>query len=231
MSDASAPVSPGTDRADEGGELRFPPPRPYLGAPGAMLVVISGPSGVGKDAVIGTLERLHPDRPYHHVVTCTTRKPRVGEEDRIAYHFLSPDEYREVRDRGMLLEASRVHEDHYGTPLSEVGEAIEAGRHAILKIDVQGARAVRARVPESLLIFIVPPSLAVLDDRRRRRATESEEAFRIRQEDAEEELAASGELYDYRVLNETGQLQRAAEEIDHIIAHEAARRADHRIQL
>ena len=135
-------------------------PEPLLGAPGALLVIISGPSGVGKDTIIDALRARDPSEggDYHYVVTCTTRGPRPGEIPDVSYHFLSEAEFHALHDADELLEANEVHGNWYGTPRREVARALAAGRDVILKIDVQGARVVKERVPDALLVFIVPPS-------------------------------------------------------------------------
>jgi len=197
--------------------------RRVLGQPGAMLLVISGPSGVGKDAVIEALRRLPETRPTHHVVTYTTRARRPGEVDGVSYHFVDDETFLAMRGRGDLLEASEVHGHWYGTPRDQVVEALAAGRDVILKIDVQGARTVRRRVRGAVLIFIVPPSPEDLEARLKGRATETADELALRQRNALIELARQGD-YDYIVVNETGQVDRTATRIDEIIA--AEHRAD-----
>ena len=187
------------------------------GAPGAQLVIISGPSGVGKDTIIEALRDRPRDPDYHYVVTCTTRPPRPGEVDGTSYHFLDRERFLELRDTGALLEANEVHGNWYGTPRQEVREALAEGHDVILKIDVQGAQQVKERVDEALLIFIVPPSMETLVGRLRARATESADEFELRQRNAAIELARQ-EDYDHVVVNETGQVERTAQRIDEIVA-------------
>ncbi|MHB8460329.1 MAG: guanylate kinase [Candidatus Limnocylindrales bacterium] len=191
-------------------------------SPVPLLVIVSGPSGVGKDTILDALKRRphHPD--YHYVVTCTTRAPRPGELPDRSYHFLSRERFVELRDAGELLEANEVHGNWYGTPRTEVREALAAGRDVILKIDVQGAQIVKERVAEALLIFLVPPSLEALFHRLRTRATETADELELRQRNAAIELARQ-EDYDHVVVNETGQVEWTAERIDEIIATERAR--------
>ena len=187
-----------------------------------LLIIISGPSGVGKDTIIEALRR-RPHRPeYHYVVTCTTRAPRAGEVADRSYHFLTRDRFIELRDTGELLEANEVHGNWYGTPRAEVRAALAAGRDVILKIDVQGAQVVKERIAEALLIFVVPPSLEALFHRLRTRATETVDELELRQRNAAIELARQDD-YDYVVVNETGQVQRTAERIDAIVAAERTR--------
>jgi guanylate kinase len=199
----------------EGHAVRAPG-APSVGAPGAQLVIISGPSGVGKDTIIDALRQRPRDPDYHYVVTCTTRSPRPGEVDGSSYHFLDRKTFLELRDAGGLLEANEVHGNWYGTPRAEVADALQAGHDVILKIDVQGAQQVKERIDEALLIFIVPPSLETLFGRLRTRATETADELEVRQRNAAIELARQDD-YDHVVVNETGQVERTAETIDRII--------------
>jgi guanylate kinase len=193
--------------------------RSRLGAPGAQLVIISGPSGVGKDTIIDALRARPRDPDYHYVVTCTTRGPRPGEVAGVSYQFLTPEAFHRLREAGELLEANEVHGNWYGTPRQDVADALAAGHDVILKIDVQGAQVVKERVPDALLVFLVPPSLEALFQRLRSRATETAD-----------ELARQGD-YDRVVTNETGEVARTAAEIEAIIAQEKRRNSDRRIRI
>ncbi len=198
--------------------------------PGALLVVISGPSGVGKDTIIDALKRRPHEREYHYVVTYTTRPRRHGEVDRESYHFVDVERFRAMRDAGEFLEANEVHGRWYGTPRAQVQEALAAGKDVILKIDVQGAQVIKETVPEALLIFLVPPSLEDLFHRLRSRATESADELELRQRNAAIELARQDD-YDYVVRNETGQVERTAERIDEIMADEHRRHPERIVRL
>ena len=200
------------------------------GAPGALLVIVSGPSGVGKDTVIASLCTIPTDPERYFVVTCTTRPRREYEIDRVHYNFLSEAEFTRKRDGGGFLEANLVHGHWYGTPRDEVRGALVAGRDAILKIDVQGAAAVKERVPDALLVFIVPPTLEALFQRLRSRATETADELEIRQRNAAIELARQGD-YDQVVVNETGEIARTAAEIEAIIEQEKRRNPDRRMRI
>jgi guanylate kinase len=200
------------------------------GAPGALLVIVSGPSGVGKDTVIASLCKIPTDPERYFVVTCTTRPRREYEIDRVHYNFLSEDEFTRKRDGGGFLEANLVHGHWYGTPRDEVRGALVAGRDAILKIDVQGAAVIKQKVPEALLVFLVPPSLEDLFSRLQSRATESADELDIRQRNAALELARQ-EDYDHVVRNETGQVERTAARIDEIIRAEKAAHPDRRTRV
>jgi guanylate kinase len=204
------------------------------GAPGALLVIISGPSGVGKDTIIEEMRRREAaegrqdDR--HYVITVTTRSPRDGEIDGVDYHFVDRDEFiRMWRDRG-FLEANEVHGNYYGSPREQVRRALIAGKDVILKIDVQGAQVVKEQVSEALLIFIIPPSLETLFERLRARATETADELEVRQRDAAIELARQDD-YDHVVVNETGQVGTTADRIEAIIAEERAAHAGRRVRV
>lgn len=199
-------------------------------ADGAMLVIISGPSGVGKDTIIDALRARPRDPDYHYVVTCTTRARRPGEVAGVDYHFLDRATFEAQRSAGEFLEASTVHGNWYGTPRDQVRQALAAGRDVVLKIDVQGAQIVKGKVPGALLIFIVPPSLEDLFQRLRSRATETVDELELRQRNAAIELARQ-EDYDYVVTNETGQVERTAERIDEIIAEEHRTHPDRRVEV
>ena len=199
-------------------------------AEGAMLIIISGPSGVGKDTIIEALRARPHDPDYHYVVTCTTRAPRPGEVDGVSYHFVDRERFEGLRRAGELLEANRVHDNWYGTPREEVRGALAEGRDVILKIDVQGAQQVKERVDEALLVFIVPPSLETLFGRLRSRATETADELELRQRNAAIELARQ-EDYDYVVTNETGQVVRTAGRIDEIIEAEHRLHPGRRVRL
>ena len=187
--------------------------------PNPMLVIISGPSGVGKDTIIDALQERGHRPEYHYVVTCTTRNRRPNEVAGVSYNFVTLEEFAAMRDGGELLEANEVHGNWYGTPRAGVRQALEHGQHAILKIDVQGARVVKACVPEALLVFVVPPSVETLVEHLKARRTETAEQLAIRQRDAAVELARKDD-YDYVVVNEEGHIDRTAQKIEEIIAQE-----------
>ena len=207
-----------------------PSEQTVAGAPGAMLVIVSGPSGVGKDTVISSLCTIPTEPERYFIVTCTTRPRREYEVDGVHYHFLSEDEFTRRRDAGGFLEANLVHGHWYGTPRDDVRSALVAGRDAILKIDVQGAAVVKQKVPEALLVFLVPPSLEDLFSRLQSRATESADELDIRQRNAALELARQ-EDYDHVVLNETGEVARTAARVDEIIRVEKAANPDRRTRV
>jgi len=204
--------------------------RTALGAPGALLVIVSGPSGVGKDTVIDALRRLPDGTHRHYVVTCTTRPRRPYEVDGVHYRFLDAEAFQRLRASGGLLEANDVHGHWYGTPRREVRRALQDGRDAILKIDVQGAAEVKQKVPDALLVFLVPPSLEDLFGRLQARATESADELDLRQRNAALELARQKE-YDHVVVNETGEVDRTAARVDEIIRSAKAAHPERRTRV
>ncbi len=206
------------------------PESTVAGEPGALLVIVSGPSGVGKDTVIQALCRVPIEPARYFVVTCTTRPRREYEVDGKHYHFLDEAEFERRRLAGGFLEANQVHGHWYGTPRDQVREALSSGRDAILKIDVQGAAVVKQKVPEALLVFLVPPSLEDLFARLQSRATETADQLDVRHRNAALELARQ-EDYDYVVLNETGQIDRTAARVDEIIRQEKAAHPDRRTRV
>ena len=207
------PTKPAWLRDDDWPIDLFPPRRPIL-------FVISGPSGVGKDAVIDALKR--EGFPFHYVVTATTRQPRPGEVDGVHYHFLTPERFAALRDSGGLLEWANVHGREYGSPRQQIVDALAAGRDVLLKIDVQGAAQVRERVSGSVSIFIGPPSfdelVRRLEDRDGPRAADRE----VRIANARTELGEARE-YDYVVINRQGRLAEAVEAVKAIIQAERLR--------
>jgi guanylate kinase len=209
--------STGTARAAGG-----PPAIEASDPPNPMLVIISGPSGVGKDTIIDALQRRGHLPAYHYVVTCTTRPRRGNEIDRVSYNFVSVPEFLALRDAGELLEANEVHGNWYGTPRAGVRDALARGQHAILKIDVQGAEVVKREVPGALLIFVLPPSLETLVEHLKARRTESAEQLEIRQRNAALELARKDD-YDYVVVNQENRVDATAENIEQIITQEERR--------
>ena len=196
--------------------------------PNPMLVVVSGPSGVGKSTIVAELARRYPQ--VVPIVTATTREQRNGEVPGVHYHFLGRDAFLALRDAGGLLEWAEVHGNLYGTPIDQVRGILAAGRDAILTIDPQGARQVRARVPDALLVFVKPPTMKDLTRRLRKRGSESAESLARRRRDAEHWMADAGD-YDHVVVNETGHAAEAAERIWDIIQAEARRDPPRRPQI
>jgi guanylate kinase len=203
-------------------------PEKRLAFPNPLLVVVSGPSGVGKSTIVAQLARAHPQ--VIPIVTATTRARRPNEIDKVHYHFLDALEFERLRDAGELLECATVHGHWYGTPVQQVRGILAAGRDAILTIDPQGARTVRQLVPDALLIFVMPPSLEDLDDRLLKRGSESSESLAVRRRNAELEMDSSGD-YDHVIVNETDHPEDAAERIWEIIQAEARREPPRQVRV
>lgn len=176
------------------------------------LFIITGPSGTGKGTllrqVMQTLDRLY------FSVSATTRAPRPGEEDGVHYHFLSRERFEELVAWDRFLEYARYAENYYGTPLDPVLEQMEQGRDVILEIELQGALQVMARMPETVTVFIAPPSFAELESRLRGRGTETEEVIRTRLELARKECAAM-DAFRYVVVND--RVEEAADRLRAVI--------------
>ena len=185
-----------------------------------LLVVISGPSGVGKDAVIEELKKK--GRPWHFVITATTRAPRPGEQHGVDYIFLDEATFLEMRDGGQLLESAQYAGRWYGVPRSQVSEALKAGKDVFLKIEVQGAYTVRQLAPDALFIFLAPASFEELAGRLARRQTEDAGEAERRLEIAKQELDRMAS-YDYCVVNRDGLLHEAVADIEAIITAEKLR--------
>ena len=163
------------------------------------LFVISGPSGAGKSTVIGKMMENRHDVSFS--VSVTTRAPRPGEQDGVDYYFVTKEKYEELVEQGELLEHAYFAGNGYGTPRTPVLEKLAAGTHVILDIEVQGAAQVKAAMNEAVTIFLMPPSLEVLESRLRGRGTETEEVILDSLARAREELTFLPN-YDYVLVND-----------------------------
>ena len=190
------------------------------------LIVVSGPSGAGKSTVIAKVMERRNDLCFS--VSATTRKPREGEVDGVNYFFVSGTEFDRMIGDDELLEHAEYNRDNYGTPRAYVEEKRRAGMHVLLDIEVQGARQVRERVPEAIKIFIIPPTLQVLEQRLRGRGTEDEEQILRRLARARGEYREA-DFYDYVVIND--HLETAANELNAIITAELCRYAERKNYL
>ena len=190
-------------------------------APG-LLYILSGPSGVGKDAAIKSMKA--GGFPMHYAVTATTRHIRPGEVEGDDYIFLGQDEFDDILAADGFLEHADVYGKRYGTPNVQVLDPLERGQDVLLKIDVQGADTVKEKLPQAIRIFLAPPSFEELRRRLTERLTESDDALRRRLHEAEAEMACAGE-YDYVVYNRSDQLAAAVREIEGIILNERRRRS------
>ena len=182
------------------------------------LIVVSGPSGVGKSTVISELLSHRPD--IHFSVSFTTRAPRVGEEDGVSYNFVERSEFERMISAGELLEYAEYVGNYYGTSMKVIREKLDQGIDVLLDIEVQGAAKVRQRCPEAVLIFIIPPSLEELSRRLHKRQTDSEDVIEGRLAKAREEYREIPH-YDYLVVND--RVPQAAAEILAILTAEGCR--------
>jgi guanylate kinase len=183
-----------------------------------LMIVISGPAGSGKGTVNA---HLLATGEFVYSVSATTRAPRPGEIDGINYHFITKEDFITRIESGDMLEYTEYCGNFYGTPKKEAEEVLASGKNLILEIEVEGARNVKERYPEAVLILLLPPSFAVQEARLRGRATETEEKILERLARTKEELAFA-DTYDYIVYNHDGRDREAAEEIQAILQAERA---------
>jgi len=201
---------------------------PYRRPHVPLLIVISGPSGAGKDSVLERLKRRA--HPFHFVVTANTRARRPDEIEGGDYHFVSVSEFAEMIEKDELLEYALVYGDYKGIPKRQVREALASGKDVIIRLDVQGAMTIRRLLPEALLIFLLPGAEDELADRLRARKTESPDNLKLRLATAREELKRLPE-FDYVVANRDGALDLAVEDVMNIIRAEHCRVNPRRVTL
>ncbi len=173
---------------------------------------MSGPSGSGKTSII---RRLLAEMDIVFSVSATTRAPRPGERDGVDYHFVTTEEFEVMIDENALLEWAVYNGNQYGTPAEPIKEANDAGVDVLLDIELEGARQVRAHRPDALMIFVAPPSLAILEQRLRNRGDTSEPDIRGRLMIAESQLAEASQLFDHVIVNEV--LDEATDEVANLI--------------
>ncbi|OAN45839.1 guanylate kinase [Chloroflexus islandicus] len=201
--------------------LHGKPPQP-------LLVVISGPSGVGKDSVLMRMREL--GFPFHFVVTANSRPQRPGEIDGVDYHFVSTERFREMIDNDELLEWAEVYGQYKGIPKFEIRQAMASGRDVILRINVDGAATIKRLAPEAVFIFLAPASLDELRHRLMLRRTESPAEVERRLAMVADELAQLPN-FDYVVINHADRLDEAVGQIRAIISAEKARVYPRRVTL
>lgn len=192
------------------------------GAATPLIVVVSGPSGVGKDTLLERMEELHSGLNFHFVVTATTREPRAGETDGVNHHFLSRDQFHNMIVNDELLEWAEVYDNYYGVPRAQVAEALAAGKHVLLRVDVQGAARIRTLVPEALFIFIMPPDKDALRRRLIARGQNTEESIEQRLRSAKGEIEQA-QQFDKQLVNHDDRLDEIVEELVEIIESESRR--------
>jgi guanylate kinase len=185
-----------------------------------LLIVISGPSGVGKDSVIMRMKERR--MPFYFVVTATTRLPRPDEQPGVDYIFVSKDQFAEMIESGELIEYAIVYNDYKGIPKNQVRQALQSDQDVILRIDVQGAATIRELCPDALTIFLAPESEAELIERLTQRKSETPEGLKLRIVTARQEMKRMGE-FDYVVVNRNGNLNATVDTIIEIIHAEHLR--------
>lgn len=192
----------------------------------ALLFVLSGPSGVGKDSLLARMKAR--GLPLHLAVTATTRPPRPNEKDGLDYHFLSLESFTRMREKGELLEWAQVYGRWYGVPKSEMKSALSRGQDVMVKVDVQGAATIRGLLPQAVSIFLVPPSLEELKKRLASRRTEGGASLELRLLTAQEEMKHLP-FFDYVVINDD--LERASAKLEAVITAESCRVNPRRVEL
>ena len=174
-----------------------------------LLFIISGPAGSGKGTIVSRVREL---APFEFSVSATTRNPRPGEINGVHYHFLTKEQFEEKINAGEMLEHAKYSSNYYGTPKAPVEKILNEGKNIILEIEVQGALQVKEKMPEAVMIFIMPPNYETLLSRIRGRGTETEEVIQERMKQSHFEIDHFGN-YDYVVVNETNGIEKAAEDI------------------
>ena len=189
-------------------------------SPFPLLIVLSGPSGVGKDAVLARMKKL--ERPFHYVITTTTRPKRTAEKNGVDYYFLSGKQFRQMIDKNQFLEWANVYDNYYGVPKNEITVALRNGVDTIVKVDVQGAATIKEILPQAVFIFLMPPSLEELEKRLRKRHSESTSGLALRLKKAKEEIE-SLPLFDYVITSRQNKVDEVVFQIDAIVTAEKRR--------
>ncbi|MBI4285954.1 MAG: guanylate kinase [Chloroflexi bacterium] len=198
-----------------------PPARP-------LLVILSGPSGVGKDAVLARMKEQ--GFSFEHVVTVTTRSRRNAERNKVDYTFVDLATFQEMLKNEALLEWANVYGNWYGVPKEPIKQALDRGRDVILRVDVQGAATIKKLVPQAVFIFLMPPSLDELATRLKQRHTESAFDLARRLQSAAAEIEQLP-LFEYVVVNRNGEIDRAVADIEAIVRAEKCRVNPRQVRL
>ena len=193
-----------------------------------LLVILSGPSGVGKDAVLARMKELK--LLLHFVVTATTRPRRPGEIDGRDYHFLSQARFQKMVTAGEFLEWASVYGNFYGVPKGQAKEAMEMGQDVIIKLDIQGAATLKRLHPQAVFVFLAPSSMEEVEERLKQRGTESAENFALRIETAHGEMGRLP-MFDYVVVNRKDGIDLAVAQIQAIITSEKCRSVQRMVEL
>jgi guanylate kinase len=193
-----------------------------------LVIIISGPSGVGKDAILNRLKARKSE--FEFITTVTTRRQRANEKNQVDYHFISEEEYQQLIKNNGLLESARVYGNWYGVPKQPIREALAKGKDTIVKVDVQGAATIKQILPEAVFIFIAPLSLEELSTRLNQRGSETASDLAVRLKTAEDEIK---QIYrfDYVVYNRCNEIDLAIEQIRAIVTAEKCRAKPRKIVL
>ena len=193
-----------------------------------LFIVLSGPSGVGKDAILTGIKES--GYPLEYITTVTTRPQRPAEKDGVDYHFTSVERFQEMVEREELLEWAEVYNNRYGVPKEAVRRVLQRGQDTIVKVDVQGAATIKKILPQAVFIFLVPLSIERLINRLKQRRTESSLDLALRTRIAKEEMKQLP-LFDYVVINRQGKIEQAVADIKAIITAEKCRVTPREITL
>lgn len=185
-----------------------------------LLVVLSGPSGVGKDAVLARMRELR--RPFYYVVTATTRPCRSEERDSVDYHFLPQEEFQRRMVARQFLEWAKVYGNYYGVPRDEIAQGLSSGMDVMVKVDVQGAATIKKILPQAVFIFLTPPSVRDLERRLKQRHSESSAELGLRLAEAGKEIENLS-FFDYVITSHHGGLDEIVSGIDAIVTAERCR--------
>ena len=194
-----------------------------------LVVVISGPSGVGKDVII---DQMIASRRmgFHFIVTTTTRSSRHGEQEGINHNFVTVDHFKRLIKSKALLEWAQVYGNYYGVPKIQVSDALAAGKHVIIRVDIQGAKRLKQIMPDALLIFIAPPSLEVLRLHLEKRGVDTEDEMNKRLLAASKEINQS-KMFDFTVTNKEHMLNETVKRVTEIIETESLSNPPRKIHL
>jgi len=193
-----------------------------------LLIVLSGPSGVGKDTVLTRMRES--SYPLKYITTVTTRPQRVNEINNVDYHFVSTDRFQEMIENNELLERAKVYGNWYGVPKEEVKQALDKKQDVMVKVDIQGTATIKNILPQAIFIFLMPPSMEELVTRLKQRHTESPSDLALRLKTAEEEMKQLP-LFDYIVVNRWDEIDLAVSDIEAIITTEKCRVTPREIAL
>jgi guanylate kinase len=195
-------------------------PGSLASVPSPLVIVLSGPSGAGKDAVLNIMKER--SLPLSFIVTNTTRQQRDGEVDNVHYHFITREEFGDLIEEEELLEYARVYGHYYGVPKEAIRRSLAEKKDVILKVDVQGAMSIRQSLPDAVMIFLMPPSLEDLAQRLKGRGTEAPADLMLRLSTARSEIEMLPE-FDYTVMSYQNRLEEAVADIETIIRAEKLR--------